>query len=66
MLCPIMRFGISSGSLEVLKRKYIKEDSPTTLYLMTLQKCLNNCAFCTQARGSHVDVLCFQELHGLS
>lgn len=51
-----MRFGISSGSLEVLKRKYIKEDSPTTLYLMTLQKCLNNCAFCTQARGSHVDV----------
>jgi len=52
-----MRLGISSGSLDVLKRKYIKEDSPTTLYLMTLQKCLNNCAFCTQAKESHADAL---------
>lgn len=46
-----MRIGISSGSLDVLKRKNSKEDSPTTLYLLTLNKCYNSCAFCVQSKN---------------
>ncbi|ACK42794.1 MULTISPECIES: radical SAM protein [Dictyoglomus] len=46
-----MKIGVSSGSLEVLKRKIFKKDSPTTLYLLIGSKCLNNCAFCIQARN---------------
>lgn len=46
-----MIIGISSGSLEVLKKKNLKKDSPTTLYALTLKKCLNNCAFCIQSRS---------------
>lgn len=46
-----MRIGISIGSLDVLKRKKIKEDSPTTLYLLTLNKCFNSCSFCIQSKN---------------
>ncbi|HOJ92130.1 MAG TPA: radical SAM protein [Dictyoglomaceae bacterium] len=45
-----MKISVSSGSLEILKKEKINEDSPTTLYLLTPVKCLNNCAFCIQAR----------------
>jgi len=51
VLCPTMKIGVSSGSLEVLKRRVVKKDSPTTLYLLVGNKCLNNCAFCIQARN---------------
>lgn len=46
-----MRIGISSGSLDALKRKILKEDSPNTLYLLTLNKCYNGCAFCIQSKN---------------
>ncbi len=46
-----MKIGVSTGSLEVLKRKVLKKDSPTTLYLLIGSKCLNNCAFCIQAKN---------------
>ncbi|PMQ01543.1 MAG: radical SAM protein [Dictyoglomus sp. NZ13-RE01] len=47
-----MKIGVSYGSLKLLEEGILKEDSPTTLYLLTPGKCLNNCAFCTQARDS--------------
>jgi biotin synthase len=58
MLCSSkIKIGISCGSLEVLKSGKTREDSPKTLYLLTLGKCENNCSFCSQARESKTNNL---------
>ncbi len=47
-----VRLSIGSAMMLGLKRGNLPHP-PTTVYLMVGGKCLNNCAFCTQARESH-------------
>ena len=45
---------ISSGSAAALGiRPMVMDAAPTTAYLMLGERCINDCAFCTQARSSH-------------
>ena len=54
MLCAVIR--VSAGTAHVLGLKTIKSDaSSTTAYLLKGDKCLNNCAFCPQAKDSTDD-----------
>jgi biotin synthase len=47
---------VSAGTACVLGLKKIRADvHPTTAYFMLGEKCLNNCAFCSQGRGSKAD-----------
>ncbi|MFO7698281.1 MAG: radical SAM protein [Anaerolineae bacterium] len=50
---PESGWRVSSGSAAVLGiRDQLANAAPTTAYLMLGDRCVNNCAFCTQARDS--------------
>ncbi|HWJ03754.1 MAG TPA: radical SAM protein, partial [Verrucomicrobiae bacterium] len=43
----------SAGTAKVLGLKQLKTDAlPTTAYLMTGERCSNDCSFCPQAKNS--------------
>ncbi|GAV23361.1 radical SAM protein [Carboxydothermus pertinax] len=47
----------SIGTLAALKLKKVKVEAlPTTAYFMLGEKCLHDCAFCSQARSSSADL----------